>query len=176
MTIYNSDNNKKIVVDDQELTEIFPFAIAAGPGPMRPILIFKDKQQTASVPVWLNALEAGIAAAQSNPKLPTATPHTIALKILDTFRVKVSRCILVEVQGVHQYADLILENHPSLTKLRVKAEEAISFCMHLKVPFFASRSFIEKSRTVNADILELEKGMFPDSKIDGVKKTTQYLM
>jgi hypothetical protein len=40
---------------------------------------------------------------------------------------------------------LILEGHPKLDKIKVKAEEIISLCLFLNIRFYVSREFLKQA-------------------------------
>ena len=138
-----------------------PYAVQMAPDGIRPILILKDKTGVHSLPVPLNPLEAGIALTQSNKTIAPLTPHRVTESLLQTLRVSVESCVFCEIKGSFQFVNLKLkEDLPKSAKkrnspvLKVRADEAMSFCLHFNVPLYATEAFMERSRVLASEIQE----------------------
>ncbi|HWU42280.1 MAG TPA: hypothetical protein VN132_02540, partial [Bdellovibrio sp.] len=66
--------------------------------------------------------------------------------------------VFVEIRGAHQYMRLYLTGQRDLNSVKLRADEAMSLCLHLSVPIYATKSFIGRSRVMNA---EIENGQSP---------------
>ena len=134
-----------------KLIQLFPFGITMTDEGLLPLLLLKSKNGELTLPVSLNTLEAGVTLSQSNKTSIPLTPHKATEVLLKSFDLKITKCIFTEVKPQGQIVKLMMENHPRGEKsISLRAEEAMSLCLHLNVPFFASHDVIMQSRTTVA--------------------------
>ncbi|MGE0632935.1 MAG: bifunctional nuclease domain-containing protein [Pseudobdellovibrionaceae bacterium] len=157
----------------ENLLELTPAGMAVGPTISKPVMILKDKNGE-SLPVPLTPLEAGVALSQSSKTSPPATPHRVLLQILTSMNIVIEKCVFTEIKGSTLYVELALKNHPSLKTMEVRADEAMSLCLFLEVPIYATRSFMMRSRDLEAEMSEVEKGKLRNPKL--FQRTHSYLM
>lgn len=141
----------------------------------RPLLLLKDTSGELTLPVPLQPIEAGMTLSQTNTALKPSTPHKVTELLLRSIGVRITRCEFTGPAGPSPVVDLFLENHPrGETRLRVRAEEAMSLCLQLNVPIFASRAFILQSReAVALDQAEMQHLLKNPSAL---KRSHAYLM
>lgn len=138
-----------------DLIRLHPFGMSVATDGTRPLLLMKDDSGRYTLPVPLNPLEAGVTLTQSNPSQAPATPHRVTEALLRSLDMKISRCVFREVKSHYQTVELDLENHPRGQKtIRARADEAMSLCLHLEVPIYASAELIQKSRASVADVVD----------------------
>lgn len=165
-------------VDDGGPVEVKPFGIHVGGDGMRPILLFKDDTGEVTVPVRLSSVDAAVTLAQSNPVTANGSPHRLAEQLLASLNVRIRRAVLFEIKNTQQYLRLEFENHPALDALSLRADEGMSFCLHMNVPIFATRHFIRESKTYLQDLHQLQaqtKVGRPDPRLL-LQKNHGYLM
>ena len=150
---------EKPAVKDEpvEWLELFPYGITMGTEPGRPLLILKDAAQEEVLPVWINPVEAGIALSEFST-LP-ATPHGVVEKLMGALGVKLERCEISEMVGHHQYVVLKFAGAEKIVDLRLRADEAMSFCLAQKVRFFSKKEFMAQCRNLDAQMEVLENRM-----------------
>ena len=139
-------------VDD--LIRLHVYALSLNQDPVRPMLLLKDESGKHVLPVGLNPLEAGMTIQQSSQHsvgVP-ASPHKVTELLLESLGMKVEKCVFVELKGVHQFVRLYFEGHPTHGSLKVQADQAMSLCLHLNVPIFATKKMMEKSRTMTVEV------------------------
>lgn len=166
------------LVDDGGPVEVKPFGIHVGGDGMRPILLFKDTTGDITVPVRLSSVDAAVTLAQSNPATANGSPHKLAEQLLASLSVRIRRAVLFEIKNTQQYLRLEFENHPSLDALSLRADEGMSFCLHMNVPIFATRHFIREAKTYLQDLQQLQaqsKIGRPDARLL-LQKNHGYLM
>ncbi len=151
-----------------EWIEMFPFGVAMGANQMRPVMIFKDKEERRVLPVWLSHMDAGIAVAQSSPGSHQVTtsvsgsPHELSWFVLGTLGVALESCIFKKVTGHHQYVELNFKASAGkrlptkLQRLEARADDAISFCLRSGCKFFATFDYIEKSRVLEGEMVGMK--------------------
>jgi uncharacterized protein len=152
----------------QEWIALFPVGITLAGEPNRPIMLFKDQNGENVLPVPVSPLEAGITLGQANRLSAPVTPHRVAELILAQLKMKISACRFVEIRQAHQYvlleltggaahtvsagAGVVSSAGGSNSELKLRADEAVSLCLHLGVPFFATKTFIQKSRSMSMEV------------------------
>lgn len=149
----------------RDLIRLVPYGISLHPDPQRPILILKDETGDRTLPVALNPLEAGVTLNQFQQQ-GGATPHKVTELILQSLDVKIKRCVFVEIKSHFQYVRLHLENHPKLRTLKLRADEAMSLCLHLSVEIYATPEFMLASREMNLSALMM-KAKNPADRANG---------
>ena len=141
---------KKIVAAtaDRDQFEIVPYGVTLGFDSTRPVLLFKDKSGEKIVPVYLSPLEAGIAMSQDHIRQAGSSPHGLSFEALKTLGVKPEKCSFVELKGHHQFVEVQFSGSEGLKVLRARADQAVSFCLHAKTPFFCTYGFFESCREI----------------------------
>lgn len=171
--LFTKPQDEKVVFDDKDLVELFPYGLSLTGIGERPFMILKDKSGELTLPVPINQLEAGITLTQSGHNSESTT-HKFSEKLLESLNIRLERCIFVEIKGVHQYVRLYMQGHPQYHSMKFRADEVMSLCFQLKVPIFATKNFINRSKLMSAEIANLSelKQQNPLALI----KTHDYLM
>lgn len=172
--VFTNDQSEKSFYNENELFALEPYGVSMAQDLQRPFLLLKNEKENLTLPVALNPIEAGIALSQSNRQIPQATPHRFTELLLDSLDIKIEKCVFCEIKGHSQYVRLHFESHPKYGSLKLRAEEAMSMCLHLGVPFFASKAFIQKSKVMSSEIEGLTKAFHLHS--DMQMKNHHYLM
>lgn len=147
--LFHDQQDEKFNLDEDDLVELKPYGLSLNNDTSRPFLILKDALGEHTLPVAVTQIEAGVALSQSSPTQVTTSPHTFLEKILSSLDIRIERCVFTEITGTHQYVRIFMTGHPKYQSLKVRADEAMSLCLHLKVPFFAAKSFIQKSKVMS---------------------------
>jgi hypothetical protein len=140
-----TEKYKKAESAKNELIEVYLSRVSFHPELPRPRLIFRDSMKKHVVEVPVNVIEAGMVASLEFQSLPPVTPHRFSYLLLESLGIKIQRCEFAEVVGREIYVQLILEGHPKLDKIKVKAEEIISLCLFLNIRFYVSREFLKQA-------------------------------
>ena len=140
-----------------EWVELYPQGISVTSTVGRPVLVMKDQRGVEVLPVWMNPLDAGIAIAELTTS-SGATPHMVTRRMMEALKIRAVRCSFVELLGHHQYVIVEFEGSNELKAIRVRADEAMSFCVQARVKFQATRAFMRMCRDVDADMERLENG------------------
>ncbi len=150
MIFFQSQDQKEEVFHQEDLIELSPYGMSVDVA--RPFLLLQDKKREHTLPVALNPLEAGVTLSQANRAMAPVTTHRFNEVLMESLNIKIKQCVFVEIKGVHQYVRLYLTGHPTLNSFKLRADEAMSLCLYLSVPFFATRAFIAKSKVMNTQI------------------------
>lgn len=171
---YQSDAFFEFNTNDQDLIKLIPFGVQLSADGLRPLLILKDEKGESTMPVTLNALEAGVALTQSNKNIAPTTPHRVTELLLESLNLKIESCVFIEIKGAYQYVQLKLSGHPTVKFIKVRADEAMSFCLHFNVPLFATKDFMARSRVLTAEQVGVAKGILANPEV--LNKTHRYVM
>ena len=158
---------EEFVQSGQDLVRLKPYGIIIGSDRIRPVLILKDETSAHTLPVPISPIEAGVTMSQNNQAAPPTTPHRVTEYILQTLGVVITRCVFTEVRGHHLYVNLEFSHNPALRDLqlgvvKLRAEEAMSLCLQLHVPIYASPELMSKTRVLQMEMLEVAR--LPHSK------------
>ncbi len=151
--------DERVDFDDKELILLKPYGLSLTNEAARPFLILKDESGEYVLPVAINQLEAGAALTQSSHSAVPLSLHTFSEKLLASLDIGIERCVFVEIKGVHQLVRIYLAKHPIYQSMKFKADEVMSLCIHLKIPIYATKSYIDKSKLMSAEIIGIAKGL-----------------
>lgn len=135
-----------------DLIELEPFGVTGGMDKSRPVMLFREKNGEAVLPVWLSPLDAGIALTQHNSQDFAMSPHDVTLHALNILGVKPETCHFTELRGHQQYVELKFSGSKKLKMMKLRADHAVSFCLQAKVKFFCTRQYLGKCRDVEAEV------------------------
>jgi bifunctional DNase/RNase len=144
-----------------ELLEVEPFGVTAAPDNSRPVMLFRVKGGEQVLPVWLSAIDAGIAITQHHVSQVGVSPHDLALKVFQALKLKLEQCIFVEVKGHHQFVELRFSGEKAPGPIQARADQAVSFSLQSRARFFATRACIRDSRVMDAQM----QGAIRDQKL-----------
>jgi uncharacterized protein len=164
--LFSKPQDERVDFDEKELIELIPYGLSLSNDASRPFLILKDKAAEFTFPVAINQLEAGVTLTQSAHSALPVTLHRFSETLLNSLEIKLERCVFVEIKGV--------VGHPQYSSLKFRADEVMSLCIHLKIPLYATKSYINRSKLMSAEIVGLAKGL-ADHPLGLIKPHT-YLM
>lgn len=172
--VFQSQHFEEHKISDDDLIRLFPYGLSLNQDPSRPMLILRDEKSQHTLPVFVSQIEAGVALQQSNLQTSPTTPHKVTELLLESLHIKIEKCVFTAIKDHHQYVRLFFDGHPRNGSLKVKAEEAMSLCLHLNVPIFATKKFMNRSRVMSAELEGLTQGLKLNPAI--LMKTHEYLI
>lgn len=140
-----------------DLIELFPYGVTMSVDQTRPVMIFKDESEKVVMPVWLSPLDAGIAMSQSSKNQNLGSPHNLTSKVFEALGLQLESCYFDELVGSIQYVKLHFKGSRKLKTLKIKADEAMSFCLKTDCKYFASHDLIEDCKLVQLEFDENQK-------------------
>lgn len=143
---------------ERDLIELKPIGLSLAHDLQRPFLLFRDVDDKRTLPVSISPLEAGIflAHSQSQALHKGATPHRFLVELMSMFDVQIKRCVFVEIKPDAQYVRLYFVGHPTISSLKLRADEVMSVCFQFEVPIFATKKFIQKSIVLKSQAMKPE--------------------
>ncbi|MNK08023.1 hypothetical protein D3C87_259460 [compost metagenome] len=157
--VFATESQEEETFHQNDLVQLFPYGLSVTTDPMRPFLLLKDEAHQYTLPVAVTPIEAGVSLAQSNKTILQASPHRFTAELLTSLGIEVKQCVFVEIKGSHQYVRLYLSGHAKLNSLKLRADEAMSLCLYLGTPLYATKNIIGRSRVMNAAMEEAAQNM-----------------
>ncbi|WP_373999997.1 hypothetical protein [Bdellovibrio bacteriovorus] len=149
--VFANESQEEETFHQNELVQLFPYGLSVTTDAARPFLLFKDEGHQYTLPVAVSAIDAGVALSQSNRMILESSPHKFTGVLLSSLGIEIKQAVFVEIKGAHQYLRLYISGHPQTNSVKLRADEAMSLCLYLQVPLFATKSFIGRSRVMNAE-------------------------
>lgn len=150
--VFHREHFEEHKISEDNLIRLYPYGLTLIQDSSRPTFLLKDETGKWTLPVSLSPIEAGVALQQANQSMVPTTPHKVTELLLQTLNLKIHRCLFVEIKGHHQFVRLFFEGHPTHGSLKVRADEALSLCLHLDVPFYTTKNFMRRSQVMCAEM------------------------
>ncbi len=157
--LFSRPQDERVDFEEKDLIELKPYGLSIANQAERPFLILKDTTGSYTLPVGISQIEAGMTLTQSSATQAPVAPHKFSELLLNSLDIKIDRCIFTEIKGLHQYVRMYMTGHSKYQSLKLKADEAMSLCIYLNIPIFATKDFIQKSKTMTVEVSELSKSM-----------------
>lgn len=168
--LFSKPQDEKVDFIHQDLVELKPYGLSLANDTTRPFLLLKDEKGLYTLPVSISQIEAGMTLTHSSVSQPEMSPHKFVEKLIESLDIKIEKCVFIEIKGLHQYVRVYMSGHPKYQSIKLKAEEAMSLCLHLKVPLYASIDFIQKSKLMTAEISYAAKNLLHQPEFLNFKK------
>ncbi len=162
---FQQSGDEEEVFHQEELIQLQAYGVSLSTDIQRPFLLLRDALQELTLPVAINPLEAGVTLTQNKKSVAPTSPYRFTQELLMSLGIELKQCVFVQIKGPAQYVRIYLSGHPHTNSLKLKADEAMSLCLHFNVPIFATRAFINKSKLMNAQIEGLTEGLLKNQKI-----------
>lgn len=150
--IFAQESQEEEIFHQNDLVQLFPYGLSVTTDVHRPFLLLKDEAYVYTLPVAVSPIDAGVVLAQSNKGNVESSPHKFTAVLLQSLGIEIKQAVFVEIKGSFQYLRLYLSGHSAMSSLKLRADEAMSLCMFLGVPLFATKNFIGKSRVMSTEI------------------------
>ena len=155
--LFSKPQDERVDFNEKDLIQLKPYGLSLSNDASRPFLILKDESGDAVLPVAINQLEAGVTLTQSSHSAVPVTMHKFSEMLLLSLDIQLDRCVFVEIKGVHQFVRIYMSKHPLYQSMKFRADEVMSLCIHQKIPIFATKAYISKSKIMSAEIIEIAK-------------------
>ena len=156
-----------------DVIELEAFGLTSGMDKDRPVMLFREKNGEAVLPVWLSPLDAGIALTQQNAHTFALSPHDVSLQALRVLGVKPDCVHFTELKGHQQYMEIRFSGSRRLKSLKVRADHAVSFCLQAKAKFFCTRGYLQRCRDLEVEMGQNKTSL--NNKSDSPRHRPTYL-
>lgn len=150
--IFAQGTQEEETFHQNDLVQLFPYGLSVTTDAARPFLLLKDEGHQHTLPVAVSAIDAGVALSQSNKQSLESSPHKFTQLMLQSLGIEIKQAVFVEIKGSHQYLRLYISGHPQMSSFKIRSDEAMSLCLYLSVPLFATKNFIGRSRVMSAEV------------------------
>lgn len=150
--IFAQESKEEEVFHQKDLIQLFPYGLSVTTDAARPFLLLKDEAHQYTLPVAVTPIDAGVALSQSNKEVLQSSPHKFTTLMMQSLGIEIKQAVFVEIKGSHQYLRLYLSGHSQMSSVKLRADEAMSLCLYLGVPLFATKSFIGRSQVMSAEV------------------------
>ena len=121
-----------------------------------PIVVLKDVQSDALVPIWVGIFEANAIALEIEK---TATPrpmtHDLLANLIRTLDGEVRRVVINELRDDVYYAVIWMERDGELISLDARPSDALALALRTDCPIFLSEQVLRATRLANAGVENL---------------------
>lgn len=150
--VFANETQEEETFHQNDLVRLFPYGLSVTTDATRPFLLLKDEAHQYTLPVAVSPIDAGVALSQSNKMILESSPHKFTAIMLETLGIEIKQAVFVEIKGAHQYLRLYISGHPRASSIKLRADEAMSLCLYLGVPLYATKTFIGRSRVLSAEL------------------------
>ena len=122
-------------------------ALVVDPQSNTPIVILKDLQSEASLPIWIGLLEAtAIATELENIQFPRPMTHDLIKNCFDYLNVTVERVEVCDLRDNTYYALIYIRNHERVSPIDARPSDAIAIALRANAPIYVREEVISKSQ------------------------------
>ncbi len=109
------------------------------------ILLLKDVDGTATLPIWIGKPEAdSIALALGKVATPRPLTHDLIKNLIHGLRLKVTRIVVTEILDNTYYALIYLSDGKNETPIDSRPSDAIAVALRVSAPIFVEDSIMER--------------------------------
>jgi len=118
-----------------------------------PIVVLKDVQSDALVPIWVGIFEANAIALEIEK---TATPrpmtHDLLANLIRTLDGEVRRVVITELRDDVYYALIWMERSGELISLDARPSDALALALRTDCPIFLTGQVLQTTRMANVGV------------------------
>ncbi len=112
------------------------------------ILLLKDSDGTATLPIWIGKPEAdSIALALGRVATPRPLTHDLIKNVINGLKLKVTRIVVTEILDNTYYALIYLTDGKNETPIDSRPSDAIAVALRMNAPIFVEESILERRST-----------------------------
>jgi bifunctional DNase/RNase len=112
------------------------------------ILLLKDVDGAATLPIWIGKPEAdSIALAIGRVVTPRPLTHDLIKNIIHNLKLRITRIVITEILDNTYYARINLTDGKNETAIDSRPSDAIAVALRVGAPIFVEESVLEKRGT-----------------------------
>jgi bifunctional DNase/RNase len=128
-----------------------------------PIIVLKDMQDKAVLPIWIGLIEASaIATELEKIQLSRPMTHDLIKNILGELDAKVTKVMITDLSDNTFFASVVLDQKGKEIVMDARPSDALAIALRTKSPIFVAKQVIEKSRKI--DVKAAEEASDPQQK------------
>jgi bifunctional DNase/RNase len=112
-----------------------------------PILILKDLENEASLPIWIGLLEAtSIATELEKINFPRPMTHDLIKNCFEHLKVTVERIEVCDLRENTYYALIYIRDNDRVSPIDARPSDAIAIALRTNAPIFVKEDVLSKSQ------------------------------
>ena len=116
-----------------------------------PIVVLKDVQGTAILPIWVGVYEANAIALEiEKVQTPRPMTHDLLKNVLLGLEVQVQKVVVSDLKDDTFYAIIWMERDGQTISLDSRPSDALALALRLDCPIFVSEQVLKNSKVANA--------------------------
>ncbi len=116
-----------------------------------PIIVLKDPQGDAVLPIWVGIFEANAIAMQLEKiESPRPMTHDLLRNVIETLRARVVRVVITDLKDNTFYATIHIERDGESLSIDARPSDAMALALRSDVPIFVEETVLNRS-SVSAD-------------------------
>ncbi len=143
------------VKDKASYIEMKVTGLTIDPFTSMPIIILKDLQDNAVLPIWIGLIEASaIATELEKIQLSRPMTHDLIKNILDELGAKVTKVMVTDLADNTFFASVVMDHGGKEVVLDARPSDAIAIALRTKSPILVAKQVVEKSRKIDVKAAE----------------------
>jgi len=115
-----------------------------------PIIILRDMEDKAALPIWIGLIEASaIATELEHIQLSRPMTHDLLKQMLDMFQIVVEKVAVTELRDNTFYSKIYLKKDDKTVELDSRPSDAIAVALRTRAPIFVEKDVVDKSRKID---------------------------
>jgi len=116
-----------------------------------PIVVLKDVQGTAILPIWVGVYEANAIALEiEKVQTPRPMTHDLLKNVLLGLEVQVQKVVVSELKDDTFYAIIWMERDGQTISMDSRPSDALALALRLDCPIFVSEQVLKNSKVASA--------------------------
>ncbi|TAL22642.1 MAG: bifunctional nuclease family protein [Nitrospirae bacterium] len=112
------------------------------------ILLLKNQEGTATLPIWIGKPEAdSIALALGKVATPRPLTHDLIKNLVYSLKMKITRIVVTEILDNTYYALIFLSDGKNELSIDSRPSDAIALALRVSAPIFVEENVLEKRST-----------------------------
>ncbi len=117
-----------------------------------PIIILKDPQGDAVLPIWVGIFEANAIATQLEKVVsPRPMTHDLLRNVIDGLKARVDKIVITELKDNTFFALIHLERNGEHLAIDARPSDAMALALRADVPIFVEEAVLERSSVDGED-------------------------
>lgn len=117
------------------------------PGTNMPIVVLKDMESDAVMPIWLGIFEANAIVAELDKAVaPRPMTHDLMRNIIRHMNGRLERIVITELRDDTFYAQLWIDQDGEMVTVDARPSDAIALAMRADCPIFVSEQVMELAK------------------------------
>ena len=127
------------------MIEMKVFGLALDEESQVPVLILKDMEEKAVLPIWIGAMEAmAISLALNDVVLPRPMTHDLLLSMIHKLDAQVVAVHVTELSEGTYYADIEVEVEGGIRRIDSRPSDAIALALRAKAPILVAEPVLDQ--------------------------------